>query len=524
MRTPSRIVPPFAALVVLAAAVASGTARADVTTYHNDNARTGQNLGETILSPANVNSTGFGRLFRYGVDGYVYAQPLYLSGVNIPGKGVHDVVYVATEHDTVYAFDATTQKKGLLWKTRLAVHGARPVKSREVGCDDLVPEIGITSTPVIDPVGGTIYVVAKTMERGQAKQRLHALDVATGAEKLGGPVEIAASVPGTGDGSDGTNVAFDPLREHQRAALTLSNGVVSIAWASHCDNGPYHGWVMGYDAGNLGQVSVANLTPDGGLGGVWQSGGGLAADAAGNLFAVTGNGTFDADVGGRDYGDSIVELSPGSFDVADFFTPFNQADLQAADLDLGSGGALLLPDQPGAHPHLLVASGKEGTIYLVDRDAMGHFHSGDDSQIVQVLPGAIGGSFDTPAYWNGFLYYGGTGDNLTAFELSGGSLSTSPVARSDDGFGFPGPTPVISANGNTNGIVWAIQRNDPAAVLFAFDATPDLINGRLAKLYDSTQAGRRDDAGKAVKFVPPLVAAGRVYVPAQKRVTVYGLL
>ena len=521
MRNPSRWILAVAALF---AAARPAHSQVSVTTYHNDNGRTGQNLAETVLTPANVNPAQFGRLFRYSVDGYVYAQPLYLQGVAVPDKGTHDVVYVATEHDTVYAFDAASKKNGPLWKRKFGIRGARAVKSSEVGCDDLVPEIGITSTPVIDPVASRLYVVAKTMEHGQAKQRLHALDVATGAELLGGPVEIVASVPGTGDGSDGTMVAFDPLREHQRAALTLSGGVVSIAWASHCDNGPYHGWVMSYDAQTLAQQSVANVTPDGGLGGIWQSGGGLAADAAGNLFAVTGNGTFDADQGGRNYGDSIVELSSGPLAISDYFTPFNQAALEAADLDLGSGGAVLLPDQPGAHPHLLVAAGKEGTIYVVDRDAMGHFNPTDDSQIVQSLPGVIGGSFDTPAYWNGFLYYGGTGDNLTAFQLSGGLLSSGAVARSDDGFGFPGPTPVISANGSTDGIVWAIRRDDPSAVLFAFDATPDLIGGHLTKLYDSTQAGKRDDAGKAVKFVPPLVAAGRVYVPAQKRVSIYGLL
>ena len=298
----------------------------NVTTYHNDNARTGQNLAETILTPANVNTNQFGRLFSLSVDGYVYAQPLIVSQVSV-GGGVHNVLFVATEHDTVYAFDADTKGK-LYWKKKLLVHGtgARPVKSSEVGSDDLVPEIGITSTPVIDTASGTLYVFAKTREKTGFVQRLHALDITTGSEKFGGPVIIQASVEGTGDGSVNGFVAYNPLRQHQRAALLLLNGVVYIASASHGDNGPYHGWIVGYNATTLQLVTAFNATPNGGLGGIWMAGGGLAADNAGNIYCSTGNGTFDADTGGNDFGDSVLKLTPAgnTLDMTDYFTPYNQ--------------------------------------------------------------------------------------------------------------------------------------------------------------------------------------------------------
>jgi hypothetical protein len=513
--------------VVLVAGGGSAGAQVDVLTYHNDAARTGQNLVETVLTPATVSQSTFGRLFTRPVDGFVYAQPLYVSGLAIAGRGTHDVVFVATENDSVYAFDAVGAPKRSLWRRRLIVPHTRgrAVTSKEVECDDLVPKVGVTSTPVIDRASGTLYVVAKTKERGAGNfvQRLHALDLATGAEKFGGPVVIAATVPGTGDGSNGGMVSFDPLRQHQRSALALVNGVVYISSAAHCDIGPYHGWIIGYDASTLGQVAAFVATPDGGLGGVWQSGGAPAADAAGNLYVETGNGTFDAQNGGNDYGDSLLKLSVGAdLTVADYFTPFNEDDLNNADIDFGSGAPLLLPDQPGVHPHLVLASGKEGTIYVVDRDGMGHFHAGDDSQIVQSLPSVVGGTWSMPAYWNDTVYYSGTNDVLKAFALSGGLLSASPIAQSSDAFGFPGATPSISANGASDGIVWTVQTDGYAdghpAVLHAYDAS-DVSQ----ELYASDRAGRHDVPGKAVKFAVPTIANGRVYVGAQKRLTAYGL-
>jgi len=507
-------------------------AQVSVLTYHYDDARTGQNTQETTLSPANVASSTFGLKFTQRVDGYVYAQPLYVPGVNIPGQGTHNVVYVATENDSVYAFDADTGRPTNprpLWRAKLLDRtlGERAVPSRDTNCADLIPKVGITSTPVIDPGTSTLYVLAKVKQRGsQYAQKLHALDLATGVEKLGGPVVIQATVSGTGDGSNGGTIAFDPLREHQRAALTLANGNVYIAWASHCDNGPYHGWVMAYDQTSLAQVAVYNTTPDGGLGGVWQSGGGPALDAGGNLFLATGNGTFDAQQPtppNDDYGDTLLQLTP-ALSFVDYFTPFNEDALNQADNDLGSGAPLVLPDQSGPNPHLVVITGKEGTIYVVDRDAMSGFHA-DGDHIVQSLVGAVGGTWSMPAYWNGNLYYGGAGDSLRAFGLTGGSppLTASSTSSAPETFGFPGATPVVSADGATNGIVWALQTDAYSskgpAVLHAYDAT-DLSQ----ELYSSDQAGRRDVPGRAVKFTVPVVANGKVYVGTENHLAAFGLL
>lgn len=407
-----------------------------ITTYHNDNARTGTNLEETALAPSSVNPRRFGKLFSQNVDGYVYAQPLYLPGVTVKGRGVHNVLFVATQHDSVYAFDAESARGAdarPLWQTSFIkpAQGITTVPFQEVGTPDIVPEIGITGTPVIDRATGTMYVVAKTREvvKGSVvyAQRLHALDVSSGAEKLGGPVLIAASVPGTGDGSQGSALTFDPRIQNQRAGLVLSNGVVYISWASHGDVGPYHGWVMGYDARTLRQLSVYNDTPDGFRGGIWQAGGAPAADSAGNLFFTTGNGTFNLDSGGQSFGDSFVRLAPGAQpQVTGFFTPFNQADLEAVDADLGSGGVVLLPDAPGPHPHLLVAGGKEGKLYLVDRDTMGGYTPGGPDHVLQTVLGSA--AFSTPAFFNGMLYFNGAYDTLKAFSVVNGS--TANVDRS----------------------------------------------------------------------------------------------
>jgi len=504
-------------------------------TYHNHNARTGENLNETVLTWANVNQAQFGKKFSYPLDGIAYASPLYVANVLIPGQGGHNVVYVATEHDSVYAFDADGLIPTPLWKVSFINPPAvTTVPSADTGdCCDLTPEVGITGTPVIDQGTGTLYVVAKTKEvvgvTTTYVQRLHALDITTGAEKFGGPAVIQASVPGTGDGNDGQgNVPFNALRENQRPALLLSHGVVYIGFASHADNPPYHGWVLGYEAHTLQQVMAYNNTPNGSDGGIWQSGGGLAADSAGNIFFVTGNGTFDANTGGVDYGDSIEKISAGGL-VLDYFTPHDQVALSAADLDLGSGAALLLPDQAGPHPHLLVTAGKGGTIYLIDRDNMGHFNPTDDSQIVQSLPNIFpnpGGSntlgnFSVAVYFNGFVYFSPVAGTIQAFQLSNGLLSTAPTSQSVATYAFPGGMLAISANGTTNGILWAVQRVGATTpgVLHAFKAT-DLG----VELYNSNQAaGSRDTLDIAAKFNIPLVANGKVYVASVSQLTVYGL-
>jgi hypothetical protein len=501
-------------------------------TYHNDNARTGQNLNETILTWVNVNQAQFGKKFSYPLDGIAYASPLYVANVLIPGQGGHNVVYVATEHDSVYAFDADGLIPTPLWKVSfINLPAITTVPSADTGdCCDLTPEVGITGTPVIDQGTGTLYVVAKTKEGTTTYvQRLHALDITTGAEKFGGPVVISASVPGTGDGNDGQgNVPFNALRENQRPALLLSHGVVYIGFASHADNPPYHGWVLGYDAHTLQQVMTYNNTPNGSDGGIWQSGGGLSADSAGNIYFVTGNGTFDANIPmGADYGDSVEKISP-SGSVLDYFTPHDQATLSAADLDLGSCDALLLPDQAGLHPHLLVTASKGGTIYLIDRNNMGRFNPINDNQIVQSLPnifpnpgGSTGGNFSVPVYFNGFVYFSPVAGTIQAFQLSNGLLSIAPTSQSAAAvpYAFPGGMLAMSANGTTNGILWAVERVNATTpgVLHAYKAT-DLG----VELYNSNQAGSRDTLDIAAKFNIPLVANGKVYVASVSQLTVYG--
>ena len=502
----------------------TASAQVRVTTYHNDNFRTGLNFAETILNPSNVNRLQFGKLFTQTADGYVYAQPLYLPNVSIPGRGTHNAVFVATEHDSVYAFDADSNSgsnANPLWKVSFInpLAGITTIPNNDAACYDIVPEIGITGTPVIDASSGTLYVVAKTKENGSYVQRLHALSVNTGAEKFGGPVVIQASVPGTGLGGNGTTIPFDPLLANQRPGLLLRGGVVYIGWAGHCDGGPAHGWLIAYSAGTLAQLGVFNSTPNGIRGGFWAAGAAPAADSFGNIFVATGNGTFD---GASDFGDSMLKLKLGSsLQRQDYFTPFNQGALNVQDADLGSGGILLLPDQPGAHPHLLVQAAKEGKIYLIDRDNMGGFNFFGDTQIVQSIPYAVGGMWSMAAYWNQTLYFLGTNDRLRAFVLNNGLLSTTPVAIGNTEFFFPGATPSISANGNIGGIVWVLQNDQfglkGRAILRAYDAT------NLVELYNSDQNGRRDIPGPAVKFTVPTVANGKVYVGTENSLTVYGL-
>jgi Legume lectin domain/Fibronectin type III domain len=529
-------------------------------TYHNDNSSTGQNLAVVKLTPANVNSTSFGKLFTTYVDGQVYAQPLVMTNVNIttgPQPGIHNVAIVCTEHDDVYAIDSGTG--AIQWHDSFInpAAGITPVPSVDVGVNDLSPEIGITSTPVIDPNTNTLYLTAKTKEiKGSDSHyiyRLHALNIADGTEKFGGPVVIAdtiwnggntftfvsgPSVNGTGDGSVNGVVTFNALRQLQRPGLTLANGNVYMAFGSHGDVTPYHGWVLGYNTQNLQLAAVFNATPNGSDGGIWQGGGKIDVDATGHLFFSTGNGTFDTTLTAAgfpslgDYSDSVIKLAvdPTSsatnpningwgLKVVDYFTPFNQQDLSNSDHDLDSGGPLLLPNAAGstAHPHLLVTAGKEGTIYLIDRDNMGKFDP-NSNHVVQQLVSAINGTFGTPAYFNGTIYYvSGFGGPAVTFSIAHAMLSATPTSQSSISFGFPGSTPSISANGASNGIVWDLDRN--SMQLLAYDATS---YGTLR--YGSGQAANdRDAIGEVVKFSTPAVVNGMVYVGTANSLVVYGL-
>ena len=495
-----------------------------VLTYHGDNTRQGANTNETLLTPANVNTNSFGLLFTKGVDGVVYAQPLVMPNVAIPGQGTHTVVFVATEHDTVYAFDAdsnTGSNSTPLWTNSFINPGAgiTTVPSGDTGSGDISLEIGISATPVIDAASGTIYVEAKTKEvTGSVTSyvhRLHALDITTGRERTNFNSPGVLTAPGWND-----------LRQHDRAALTLVNGIVYMAYASHGDNGPYNGWVLAYNATNVAQqVAVFNCTATGSMGGFWDGGGGAAVDAGGNLYLQSGNGTFD---GVNNFAMSVLKLSTtNGLARADYFAPYNEATLNGGDQDLGSGASIVLPDSAGsvAHPHLLVAAGKsgeglsipdKGKIYLLDRDNMGQFNAAGDTQIVQALTNAIGGSYSTPAFWNNTLYYGAAkGDTLKAFTMSGGLIQTPPVQAPAALGGF-GATPVISANGTSNGIVWLIQANSPA-VLHAYNATNIAL-----ELYNSSQILGRDNPGSGVKFSAPAVANGKVYMGTMNSLAVFG--
>ena len=501
-------------------------------TFHNDNMRTGQDLNETVLTPSNVNSSKFGKLFSYPLDGLTFASPLYAQNVNIPGQGVHNVVIVATEHDSVYAFDADNRSGTPLWHVNFTnpAAGVTTVPAADTGeTGDIPNEIGITGTPVIDPSTGTIYVVAKTKEVSGGTtsyvQRLHALDLATGAEKTN-PAVIQASVPGTGNGSSGGTLTFNSLRQNQRAGLLLANGVVYVGFSSHGDQEPFHGWVLGYNASTLQRVMVFCTTPNGQNGGVWMDGDGVATDSTGSLYLISGDGTMDANTGGSDYGDSFLKLSTGGT-VQDYFSPSVQTTLDQNNLDLGAGGVLLLPDQSGAHPHEMVSAGKNGTIYLVDRDHMGGFNPSTD-QIVQEDVnifknnlGIEGGNFSSPVYWNGWIYFAPVQGTVQAFKLTNGLLTTSPTSQSSETYAARGGTMSISANGSSNGILWTLQTGGPGVpgILHAYDAT-NLSN----ELYNSNQAASRDALDEWDKFTVPVVANGQVYVTSNSQLTVYGLL
>ena len=486
-----------------------------ITTSQYNNARTGTNTREKILTPTNVNAAHFGKLHAIHIDGDVYAQPLYLPEVDVPGKGKRNILFVATEHDSVYAFDADGNFDAPLWRVSFLnpQAGILTIRAGESGCPMIRPEIGITSTPVIDTSTGTLYVLVRTEERDRATQRLHALAVTTGAEKFGGPVDIHAS-------------GFDPMLENPRAALLLAGNAVYLGWGSTCDYGDYQGWLMAYDAHTLKQLGAFNAAPREGLSGIWAADAGFGADSEGNIFVATGNGRFDLASGGSDYGDSLLKigLSASGLSVRDYFTPYDNDRLNNTDKDLGSGGLVLLPDQPGAHPHLLVIGGKGGTVYLLDRDRLGKFHSEGDSSVLQKISVASE-LMGAPAFWQNHLFVQSDKDALKDYAFKSGQFSAEPVAQTQATF-KASATPTVSSDGARNGIVWTVETRPfgfsnqvPGAVLHAYDAA-----NIGHELYNSSENSSRDAAGPSLRFTIPAVVNGRVYVGAIKEVDVYGPL
>jgi hypothetical protein len=509
----------------LVLALASGlSGQVSVLTWHNDNARSGQNLQETNLTPANVKSSTFGRLTTISVDGKVDAQPLYVQSVTIPNQGVHNVLYVATEHGSLYAFDADTFAQLL----KVSLLGAGETPSDDHGCGQVTPEIGITATPAIDLQAGShgiIYAIAQSKDSTQHyHHRLHALDLTTLTEPLGAPVEIQATFPG-----NGAENTFNPAVHTERPGLLISNGLVYTSWGSHCDGGSYAGWVLSYNETTLAQAGVLNLVPNGSEGGIWAAGSGPAVDSFGNVYLLTGNGTFDTTLNlsgfpsKGDYGNAFVKISTsGALSVVDYFTMLNTVSESNGDVDLGSGGLVLLPPLDdgtgrGTSVSLVVGAGKDKNIYILNQANMGKFNPSTDliyQQLSNVLPG---GTWSSPAYFNGKLYYGGVGDHLKAFAFTNGSFSLG--SQSANTFVYPGTTPSISANGTSNGIVWAVE-NQGTAILHAYDA-----NNVATELYNSNQAaGGRDHFGGGNKFIVPTIANGKVYVGTTSGVGVFGLL
>ena len=507
---------------------------AGVYMHHNDTARTGQNLKEYALTVANVNSSTFTQLFSCPVDGQLYAQPLYMANLLV-GSATHNVVFLATEHDSVYAFDADSPSCVQLWKTSFLGTGvttmawtdtANPNFVGALATNDIFPEIGITGTPVIDPATNTLYVEAKTKESvgtGCSSgnpcyvHRLHALNVSTGAEKFGGPVVITAP-------------NFNSQRHFNRPALLLANGTVYVSFGSHGDIQNWQGWVLGYDAATLARMFVFSTSdPTSGSNGasVWDSGAGPATDAGGNIYVTTGNGAYD---GTKNFSESVLKLSPTG-GLLDWFVPFNRGVFDANDIDLGSAGVIVLPDSVGstAHPHLLLGTGKVAILYLLDQTNMGRFNSGSNLDVQEVIPvpppnttQLDGGIYGLPAYWNGNIYVTGQNFPLSQFTIASGVIATPQSANSPNRFPPRGAIPAVSASGTTNGIVWILDLNawpsNGPAILDAYDAA------NVANLLYSSPASGAGAAGAAVKFTLPTIANGKVYVGGQTSFSVFGLL
>jgi hypothetical protein len=474
---------------------------AGVFTYHNDLSRDGVNNQEYALNTSTVKSATFGKRFACAIDGSAFAQPLWVANVAI-GGGTHNVLIAATVHNTVYAFDADASPCQTYWSKSLMASGETWVSSTDVNCPDVGPDIGIVGTPVIDPNTKTIYVVSKSKNGATFHQRLHALSLIDGSEKFSGPQEIAFTSGG---------VTFDPLKENQRTGLALVNGVVYVAYASYCDSGVYYGWIVGYNASNLSQASVFNDDPTSGSGGIWMSGGAPAADSSNNIYVITGNGNWD---GVTEFGDSFLKFS-GGLAAPSFFTPSNQSNLNGNDGDLGAGGAAILVDQPGSVPHLLVGGGKEGKLYVLNRDNLG---GSGDSHAVQSF--SVGnGIYSTAAFWQNTLYIAPLQGHLQALSLASGMFTISPSSQSTETYGFPGATPSVSSQGTSNGVVWALERPNPVAgaILHVYDAT------NLTTELWSSNGSSADQAGLAVKFTVPTIANGKVYVGTASEISVYGL-
>lgn len=499
--------------------------------YHNDLARTGATLQERMLTPSNVNTASFGKLTMLDVRGKVDAEPLYVSNLQVKGKK-RNVVFIVTEHDLAYAFDADTFQQ--LWRASLIPSTETPSDKRD--CEQIEPEIGITATPVIDLHAGphgTMYVVAMSKNSGEKYfQRLHALDLTTGTDRLP-PSTIAATYVSTDAHGRRTTVTFDPKQYKERAGLLLWNGVVYTTWSSHCDHDPYNGWVIGLSATTLKRVNALCLTPNGTEAAIWMAGNGPAVDSAGNIYVLLGNGTFDPTLdehgfpAERDFGNGFVRLEArGNYlGVYDYFVMHNTAAESNGDEDLGSGGVVLLPDfkdGDGKVRHLAVGAGKDQAIYVANRDAMGKFNPANDSAIYQELPNALGGAeFGSPAYFNGVVYYGAYLAPMKAFPIVNARLATVPSSETKVRFDYPGVIPSVSANGYSNGIVWVVEAvHSDKGVLHAYDAS-----NLAQELYNSDQAANGRDYFLSNKFVTPMIAGGKVFVGTRKGgVAVFGLL
>lgn len=505
-------------------------AQETVVTQRGNASRTGVYNNEPFLTPENVNSTLFGNLYSFNVDGTVAAQPLYVPNVTISGVGTVDVLYVVTQHDGVYAFNASSGSTQPLWYVSLInpANGVTSVPISAQGCANVsgYSEIGIMGTPVIETGTNTIYLVAKTQEQVTINGvpsynyvfRLHALDITSGAEKFGGPTVITASVM-----NNGTPVTLNTQNDQQRPALLGANGSIFIAFGSNgCDRNA-HGWLLAYNSTTLQQEAVFNTSPASPWGSsLWMGGIGLAADGSNNIYFVTANGTYDIYKGGSDWGDSVLKmtLSGSNLTVADSFTPFNQSTMAQEDLDLGSGGAVLLPPQTTGPENLLVVAGKTGTIYLLNTSDLGGYNTTD--KVVQELPGAVAAVFGAPVYWNNAIYFAARNDEIKAFPFVNGVISTPPVATANP-YTLTG-VPSISANGNNNGILWLVRNLTPSSsttLLSAFNAST--LQTNLLEIYDTQQNSSRDALGPVPHFVTPLVENGRVYVGTNTQVKVYGL-
>jgi DNA-binding protein YbaB len=531
-------------ITITSTATIGVTALNGVFTYRNDLTRSSVNSQEYALTPSNVNTTSFGKIFSCTLDGSIYAQPLWVANVAI-GGGTHNIVIVATQNDSVYALDADSTSCTQYWVASMllpahgAASGATPVPSSDVNeTQDIPTQIGITSTPVIDPTTNLLYVVSKTKENGSYFQRLHRLNLLTGAEMTGSPVTLAASVSGIGDGSSGGTLSYIPLRQNPRPGLALVNGSIYISSGSHGDNSPWHGWILKYDATTLAQTGVFCTTPNTGGGGIWMSGSAPIADSSNNIYVISSNGTYN---GTTEFGDTFLKLTTTSGltlnnVTTDSFTPDDQSTLSTNNIDLGAGGAITLLDSvSGPVPHLLIGGGKEGILYLLNRDSMGGYNASNNSKAVQTWQltpgqGTYGGISSSGEFWQNTFYIAGAQTPLEAFafDTTKGLFNPIPSSQSATTFGFPGLTPAISASGTTNAIVWAVDTSGNgtngaptgSAVLYAYDAT------NLAhELWDSTQAANnRDQAALAIKFAVPTVANGKVYVSAKGVLNVYGLL